>query len=310
MAQLKDIGDALASILEPGNARVGEEWGSTSEKLQWPPRVASVVQSSLQEIVRNEAIAPVITPDDLSRVRARVSGARQILWRLSARRYPKLAYRQRVGLRHSGGEGDEQLAERYCNADNRYKLEREIEVLCNLPPGSVFIHCPRRKTSMKVAEVLVVGSDLSRVAKLRDVTTVSPEGLEPYQEEILAIESMYRSIWQLHVYLDYAWFGKQPVVESALVQKLGFPNDQLLLHELASEPKSVYTLLARDLRSKIADDHMPAVVALLDQQTVKFRHARDEEALRQIVLTAIGEVTAKAAAAAAGSSRQMGLPGV
>ncbi|MGO9577722.1 MAG: hypothetical protein ACLPTQ_25710 [Terriglobales bacterium] len=252
LAQLKEIGVGLTTTLDLAKSRVGKDWKSLAGvDLRCSSQLASVVRSSLEEIVRSEQVAKVITAEDVARLQKRVSGGRRVLWRLSARRFPKLVYRLRAGVRHSGGEGDETVAARFCNPQERYRVERKMETLCHLPSGSVVIHCPVRKTSMKVAEVLVVGSDLTRVAKLREVTSVSPEGLEPYQAEILAIERMYLSIWQLHVYLESAWFDKQPVLEWALSDELAFPNDALLVEELASEPRSVYSLLAGEMRGEI-----------------------------------------------------------
>ena len=256
------------------------------------------MQISLSQILNAERIETVISQANVETARRRVTGARTLLWRLAARRFPKLIYRLRAGLQHSGGEGDETLAGEYFQAKNRYELERSIEVKCNLPPGSIVVHCPRRKMSMKVAEVLVVGADLSRVARLRDVTSVSPEGLEPYQTEIRAIENMYLSIWQFHVYLDYAWFDKRPVIEWALEERLTFPNDKLLVQELATEPSSVYAVLANELRGEVAPNRLSEIVRRVDQDhdLVKFGQGFDEAGLRERILAIIHDVNAEAAA--------------
>jgi HD superfamily phosphohydrolase len=195
LAQLKDIGEALATVFSLATGSSGKRWTDLNSNLSCSPKLTSVVRDALDHIFETEHIGPTVVSEQVRRLEERIVGARCLLWRISGRRYPKLAYRLRPGLHHSGGESDDTMAKRYSEPENRYKLEREIERNCHLPVGSIVIHCPRRQTSMKVAEVLVVGSELSRVAKLRDVITVSPESLEPYQEEIRAIESMYRSIW-------------------------------------------------------------------------------------------------------------------
>jgi hypothetical protein len=161
---------------------------------------------------------------------------------------------------------------------------------------------------MKVAEVLVVGSELNRVAKLRDVTTVSPESLEPYQEEIRAIESMYRSIWQFHVYLDFAKFDKQPVVALALHHELDFPNDALFLDEPANEPETMYKLLASDdVKGEIPMNHLAEIVESVDEETVRFRHGTDSD-VKERLIAIIHKVNAKAAGA--GEPKQLDIPGV
>jgi len=139
------------------------------------PRIRDLLGESVGSIVGSAD--GFYTPEEIKKVETRVRGARLLLWRLSARRFSKLAYRMRAGAQHSGGEGDERIAAKYVIPAERFGLEREIERLCGLPVGSIVVHCPRRKTSMKVAEVLVVGDDLTRVAKLRNVIEVTPEAL-------------------------------------------------------------------------------------------------------------------------------------
>jgi hypothetical protein len=78
-----------------------------------------------------------------------------------------------------------------------------------------------------------------------------------------------------------------------------------LLEELASEPDSVYKLLAGELRGEVPTNHLPEIIGRLDQEAVRWRHG-DGQDNRKNVLTIIPEVTAKAAAA--GASKQMELP--
>jgi HD superfamily phosphohydrolase len=308
LAQLRDVGEALAMIFSVPSGSVGKLWTGITSNLHCSPKLATIVRESLDHIFVSEQVGSAVRSEDLKRLQERIAGARGLLWRLSARRYPKLAYRLRPGLHHSGGESDETMAERYSQPENRYKLERKIERICHLPIGSIVVHCPRRRTSMKVAEVLVVGSELNRVAKLRDVTTVSPESLEPYQEEIRAIESMYRSIWQFHVYLDFAKFDKQPVVALALHHELDFPNDALFLDEPANEPETMYKLLASDdVKGEIPMNHLAEIVESVDEETVRFRHGTDSD-VKERLIAIIHKVNAKAAGA--GEPKQLDIPGV
>jgi hypothetical protein len=159
---------------------------------------------------------------------------------------------------------------------------------------------------MKVAEVLVVGSNLGKVAQLRDVTSVSPEALKPYEDEIRAIEAMYKSIWQFHVYLDYAKFEKQPVVALALQHELSFPNDALFLDELATEPENMYKLLASDaVKGEIPMSHLAEIVESVDEEVVRFRHGANINAKERLI-DIIHEVNAKIAAPT--HPKQLNLP--
>lgn len=104
---------------------------------------------------------------------------------------------------------------------------------------------------------------------------MSPEGLQPYENEIKAIEDMYASIWQLHVFLESASFDKQPVVDWILERELKFPNDELLTEELSHQPGSVYRTLAVELRDEFAPNMMPEIVERVDKagSAVRMRHA-------------------------------------
>ena len=62
-----------------------------------------------------------------------------MIWRLTARRYPKTAYRLRTA-HHTGGANDQTIADKYSRPQERYILERKIEEVCNLPLGSIFVH--------------------------------------------------------------------------------------------------------------------------------------------------------------------------
>jgi hypothetical protein len=262
--------------------------------------VDSPVQEMIVRIVEwilpHALQADHLNVDDLDVLHRRAHAARNLLARLNARRFPKLAYRLRTA-HHTGGENDETIAAKYCNPKERYALERRIEDVCNLPMGSVVVHCPRRKTSMKVAEVLVVGRDLTRAAHLRNVTTVSQEGLEPYEREIKAIEDMYLSIWQLHAFVDLAHWDKQPLVEWAFERETKFPNDELLTEELAHEPRGTYHFLASDLRDEIPPKSLPEVVRRVDAEvTTRMRLSETEghdlhTKLRQIIRSVLSTDT-------------------
>jgi len=254
-----------------------------------------------RECVLNITGSSVPTELEKTAARETVKGARVLLWRLASRRFSKTVYRLRSGNQHTGRDNDETVARKYKDPQNRYQLEREVERACCLPTGSLVIHCPTRKMTMKVAQALVVGSDLKRVAHLRDVSQVSPESLEPYQDEIQAVERMYRSIWQFHAFLDPAQFSKRALVAEVLHNKLGFPNDDLLSPHANADSESAYDLLAGQCKDEFAWNSLPLIVKRLDTEgETRMRHGTGETVLDR-TRRIIREVTQPSASKSSGS---------
>jgi HD superfamily phosphohydrolase len=260
-------------------------------------RMAGILEKAIMWILPDAAAGVTLDTDQIELLLKRAQSARNVIWRLMSRRFPKLAYRLRTA-HQTGGASDETIAETYSRPADRYALERSLEETCHLPMGSIFIHCPRRKTSMKVAEVLVVGADISKAAQLRDLTKVSPEGLGPYEQEIRAVEEMYLSIWQFHAYLDVAFWNKQPIVEWALERKLNFDNDQLLEKELTRECHGAYALLAGKLKDDIAPVNLPMLIKRVDEELTSSRMRLSEsgEDLESVLRRIIREVNAQESA--------------
>ena len=261
---LVDLSQTLARRLQPGDQAAGGT-----------DRIHEFAQTCLAKITEE---CP-----EVSAAQARVKGARILLWRLISRRYPKLVYRIGSGAAHSGGENDATIADTYRNSQRRFALERDVEVVCGLPPGSLVIHCPRRIGSLKVAQALVVGSDLSKVKHLRNVDAVTnPEALRPYHDEILAVENMYKSIWQFHAFLDSSHRHKLHLVEAVLEKKIGFKSDGLLKKKTspAEGAENPYDLLADRLRDTFAWELLAEIVRSLDNPE-RQRHGASETSLER-----------------------------
>src|SRR5205085_3813557 len=121
-------------------------------------------------------------------------------------------------------------------------------------------------------------------------TSVCNEGLKPYQDEIRAVEEMYRSIWQLHGYLDMSQIDKKLLVANAFEHEVRFPNDALLIPELESYGlDSPYDLLARDLREEVAPIDLPRVIARLDAAISGFQRFGKKDS-RELVRRVINEI--------------------
>jgi len=252
----------------------------------------------LHQCIKGITGAPgnVVTEAQCSQIADRAHAARRLCWNLSARRYPKLAFRLRNDVQQSGGATFKTIAEEYVDPQARFDLERNVERTCGLPLGTLVIHCPRSKGQMKLADVLVVGRDLTKAAKLRDLTNVSPESLGPYMREIRAIEEMYLSIWQFHAFLDSAYFEKQPVVAWVLEKELGFINDRLLAEELALEPASVFRVLATDLHDDVAPNRLTSIISEVDTKMagLRLRHEQSPSNTREWLLGIIQSVNTQA----------------
>jgi hypothetical protein len=215
-------------------------------------------------------------------IRERVRAARRILLKLAARRYPKMAYRLHDSLRLTGEITTTSIANEYNGADARYDLERKIEKRCALPMGTIYIHCPVRNTSMKVARALVVGNNLRKVGHLRDVTKIYDGGdeLKPYKEEIEAIEKMYASIWRLHIYVDAAYVERTDLIKMVAKEELKFPTDTLMTFQQEDSSKMGENVFSRLClhTSKFASDHLPRVVKQLDETHTRFRNTPETSA--------------------------------
>jgi len=271
LLQLGRFADALLRLSAPQQSE--QDRARTIEALQVADAdTFELVAGAVQEIT-NQPLAQLLKKGDAAwkDVNNRARSASIVLWRLASRRLPKLAFRLRPGAHQSGGNDLADLAKAYTNPATRYDLERRLETVANLPMGSVTIHCPGRRASMKLAGVLVVGNDPMKVRQLRDVKEIVSEELEPYQEEIQSVEKMYASIWQFQIFLDDASFDKQPILEWAILRELkGFNNDALLADELRRErsggSENAYSTLMDACLDDVAPGLLSTVVAQLDLQ--------------------------------------------
>lgn len=314
LAALTQLAAGIETVcpkLAPGGA-TGLTWKDVL-RVNWPSenRIVSLISIAIPQMVPN--VAERLSTEDVDAILKQTRGARGLLGRLNSRRLPKLAYRVRA-VHLSEGASDITIADKYSQASERFALERRVEQICHLPVGSVVVHCPIRKTSMKVARALVVGSDLRNYAQLREVSKISSEGLAPYQDEIQAVEKMYQSIWQFHAFLDPTFWHKQPLVELAFERELGgIPNDPLLSKELACEQEGIFAVLAKEMINEVAPNHLQRVVELVDAEMVgKMRHGDDRASNQQVLLRIIGEVYAEHGVAIKSSrmSPQLELPGI
>lgn len=253
----------------------------------------------------------------LKQIEAYAKASTRVLWRLKSRRYPKLCYRL-LGAAHHGGTGTAELAKKYSNPSARYELERAIERMSNLPLGTVFIHCPRRTANMKLAHAIVLGDNEGNAKHLRDLEKAyahdDKELLTPYQNEINAIEEMYRSIWRIHVYIDSAYVESIELVAAVAAMPppfgFGLANDPSLAidHEKVITPK---LQLFHELLNQIDDvarNNIPRVIRELERNAMQLNHAKFGESLENESIKKIVERAIRSASLGSNLSDTRGVP--
>ena len=104
------------------------------------PEVADFLHKCIEGITGTRSHS--LTETQCNNIEARSRAARRLCWNLGARRFPKLAFRLRTGVQHSGGATHKTIADEYVKPQARFDLERRVEQACNLPMGAVVIHCP------------------------------------------------------------------------------------------------------------------------------------------------------------------------
>jgi HD superfamily phosphohydrolase len=131
--------------------------------------------------------------------------AKLLLDRLMSRRYFRPVFRASPGTKQPQLRLDaDDLAKIFTLPDIRYKTERNIEDIAELPKGTITIHCPRRNTAEKIANVLLTkpaedgGTD--PVHKLNCISELDSKTFGKHEDAVKAVEAMYKSMWRLTVY--------------------------------------------------------------------------------------------------------------
>ena len=131
--------------------------------------------------------------------------ARLLLCRLASRRYFRPVFRAMPNTDDAELQlGADALAELFKDPDKRFNAEREIEVIAGLPRGTITIHCPKRNTAEKVANVLLTkptsNTTCDPVYPLYRIKELDAKTFEKHEEAVNAVQKMYQSMWRLTVY--------------------------------------------------------------------------------------------------------------
>ncbi len=226
------------------------------------PSEARIDAKALQEIRHIDSVHNGLVPEllnlrlgqDAAETREEWAAARLLLDRLAARRYFRPVFRALPSSSdprlHAGPEA---LADVFRQPDQRYDIERRIELESQLPLGTVTIHCPVRKTARKIANVLLTkpGQDgVDGICKLKDIGDLDPLIFGEHQKAVKAVEEMYGSMWRLTVYVAPEHLPKFEAISEAAGRiifktidthdqfsdsNLRWPNDENLNRELAEK---------------------------------------------------------------------------
>jgi HD superfamily phosphohydrolase len=206
--------------------------------------------------------------------RKQLAAARLILDRLAARRYFRPVFRALPSSHNKKvHKGAKKLAEIFKNPDVRYDAERQIEIDSDLPLGTITIHCPARTTARKIANVLLIKSDLNdgeEIYKLRDISKLDPETFGEHEKAVEAVKEMYGSMWRLMVYVAPEHIAKYKqigdVVGRVIISRIdslgeyagqpeAWANDPHLLWELETKmaPKVNASVVSAKKRSDFGE---------------------------------------------------------
>jgi hypothetical protein len=211
--------------------------------------------------------------------------AKLLLDRLMSRRYLRPVFRASPGTKQSQLDLDaDDLAGIFTDPNLRYLAEREIEVKAGLPQGTVVIHCPRRNTAEKIANVLLTkpaengGTD--PVRRLNQIAELDPKTFDKHQQAVLAVEAMYKSMWRLTVYTAPEHMDKWVQIGEAAGRVIfkaadvangsrweehegAWPNDEHLVRELKDKAEAIFAPAGESELSEFGEDLGRAAEELL-----------------------------------------------
>lgn len=164
---------------------------------------------------------------------AEATGAIRLCKGLLSRRFMKPVYqvtKQAADERELYGD---KLAERFQVAAEREREERFVEDQVGLPRGSICFYCPRKETTLKEADVLVVWSRTD-IQKFREI---GHEAFKMWLDESNSIEGKYAAIWNMYVFVAEAFLPLAPLIQDIVRDRLRVENSQLLASYLNEDPR-------------------------------------------------------------------------
>ena len=178
-----------------------------------------------------------------------------ILARLQARRFFRPLFRVLPNVAGTPIDAKPwRVAKVFGDATKRYEAERTIEKNCvpPLPLGTIVIHCPKETTAAKVANVLIRGTDaggIDKIRKLRHVDEIDEVIFGEHKNAIRAVESMYRSMWRLVVYVSPQYLSRY----EQIAQVVGKVIPNTLEKDYSGRPWTNDPNLEREMEMRLAE---------------------------------------------------------
>jgi hypothetical protein len=189
--------------------------------------------------------------DSVAEVQDDLGAAIELLGRLAARRYFRPVFRVMPDLsHHTHGYGADTVCETFRDPDTRFAVERKIEHEVGLPRGSIVIHCPKRNTAEKIANVLLVlvehDVNVPSVYKLQHIRKFSDGLFGDHQAAIDSVTKMYRSMWRLAVFASPPHLARWRDIASAAGREIARAIDSVGCKNLENDPWLAAELDARE----------------------------------------------------------------
>jgi HD superfamily phosphohydrolase len=148
-----------------------------------------------------------------------LNAAKLLFNRLQSRRYFRPVFRADPSTKDADNrrKAANSLAELFSGPDKRYGAERRIEQGARLPLGTISIHCPKRHTAQKLANVYLTkpAQDKGQIdpfERLNKIADLDRETFSRHQEAVKAVEDMYDSMWRLTVYVAPEHMERWPAI--------------------------------------------------------------------------------------------------
>jgi HD superfamily phosphohydrolase len=172
----------------------------------------------------------------LRAIRDDLRAAIRLLDRLAARRYHRTIFRALPDV-NLHGMRPKNIADKVGDPAARSRIEREIERIAGLPPGTVVIHCPPGDGPVKIAAMLLVMEEDGRAHELRAIGELT-NLFHEHQEAVKALETMYRSMWRLEVAVAPPFRPEFQRLENIVRQVLykEITGKELGEHDLLNDP--------------------------------------------------------------------------
>ena len=230
--QLKAVSELLQHLSKKDDGDIGRR----IDKLHPEVLRTLSLRLGLELDSKNTSKLKSVANDAINSEILEIEAALALSDRLRSRHYYQLAF-------EVSAEADDlrrmDISQTYMQGHKRTELMREIEQHCHLPLGSILVHCPRRETNFKAAEVFVLYAPDRPAMPLKDADKAAPQ-LKRFASRARDMANDYMSIWKLRVFLHKGYSLFAPSVSDYLRSKLEVSNSDYL--ESAQKHDANYVL--------------------------------------------------------------------